>query len=315
MSGRVKLRRRLDRETRSIHRFSVLATLADSRLTSVDTGTAAAARLDVEVIVNDANDNAPKFEHMSYACRLPPPSSLSATSVKSKSVDDDVERSGPRCVVHATDDDEGLAARLSYHFDVNIDDSEDDRDLFEINSDTGEFRWATAAAFDTIRCPPSGYRLRVAVVDSGLPTQRSASAGVVVVMTTADEQCRPRLPRDDHGVLRLTVDENAPAYSRIGSAAASSDSGLLTGKYFGIRYSVDLRSKAGTSDHRSEQENANDRFGVDPETGEVFTKVVLDREERSRYAFRIVAVIGNDSLASGLRMWSCSVRLYVINRT
>jgi len=298
ITGRIKLRRRLDRETKSIHRFSVLAAAAACRLTFFD------GRLDVEVIVTDANDNNPKFDRQFYVCRLPPPPTPAANTMSS--LDDDIERPHQRCTIQASDNDEGLAARLSYHFDVNVDDSDDDRGSFDIDSETGEIRWAAAAAFDVIRCPPEGYRLRVAATDGGFPTQRSTSVGIFVVMTTEDGPCRARLTGDGDGILRLAVEENSPSYSRIGSAAVVTESGrLMSGKYFGMRYSLDFRVKTLASDDVDDQENAvlvGDRFGIDSETGEVFTKIVLDREQRSRYEFQIVAVIGQNSQAKGSRI-------------
>jgi hypothetical protein len=304
-TGRVQLRRRLDRESASVHRFTVLAVAAeanDHRLSSSSSSAdawSASAHVDIEISVIDVNDNAPTFDRASYACRLPVPTT--EPTLRSDAEDTpDVHRSlvtSSQCAVHATDDDEGPAARLTYHFDV--DDDDDDRDMFEINHQTGELSWASTAFSDGrgVRCRPGAYRLRVVATDDGMPPRWSTSVAIVTVTATSGP-CEPRFD----GVRRLTIAENQPAYSRIGIVTPTVGSGSPA-EIFGVRYSI-VAAEMDSVDGDSPADGTiiGARFAVDQATGELFTRVAMDREERSQYKFRIAASFAADDIATGENM-------------
>jgi hypothetical protein len=318
-TGRVQLRRRLDRETASVHRFTVLAVSSEAgnHLSSSSSSADAwsvAAQLDVEISVVDVNDNAPTFDRAAYVCRLSPPSSTAMTTTTTPTTTTTKTTTTPkhqpaaentlrvgrslvtssRCAVHATDDDEGPAARLTYHFDV--DDDDDDRDLFEIDPQTGEISWEPTAFGDgrDVRCAPGAYRLRVVATDDGMPPRRSTSVAIVTVTATGGP-CEPRFD----GLRRLTIAENQPAYSRIGTVAPTVASGSPA-EMPGVRYSlVAAEAESGDGDPLTDGTLIGARFAVDPATGELFTRVVLDREARSRYKFRIVASVAVDDVTAG----------------
>ena len=101
-TGVVRLRRELDRETKSFHRFSVTATTENSRQKK---------RLSVLIVVVDSNDKSPIFSQSSYTCHV-----TSATSGFS-----------PPCLVSASDADEGNNGRLVYFLSANDDATDDFR--------------------------------------------------------------------------------------------------------------------------------------------------------------------------------------------
>lgn len=300
-TGRIRLRRRLDRESNPVHRFTVI--VENLQLTT----SSASATLDVEVDVADANDNCPTFERPFYACRLP----LPRTAATSTNVDQNVDRvstSSPsnRCAVRATDRDQGPAARIRYYFDTDAVDDEEEQsylDLFDVNSVTGEIRWSNSPADGDIRCPPNAYRLRVVAADDGDPPCRSATAAVVTVTVVGDDgPCRLRFD-DDGETVRLSVGENLASYSRVGQVHAATMSGSRSRTSIGyvgrrtVRYS--MTTEGGGGDESEMMARAGivmERFVVDAKTGEIFTRVPLDREEREQYSFRVTASYDIDSV-------------------
>jgi len=140
-TGEIRLRRSLDRETASFHRFTVAAT-ADNANTGY---------LNVLLTVTDVNDHNPVFSQHSYVCHV--------TSSTSGDI--------PVCAVIASDADEGDNAKIVYFLLAD----DDALDIFHINAHSG--------AIYVNRSAPGNRTLTVVATDAGaLP--RNSSALVVV---------------------------------------------------------------------------------------------------------------------------------------
>uniref|UniRef100_A0AAF5D803 Cadherin domain-containing protein n=1 Tax=Strongyloides stercoralis TaxID=6248 RepID=A0AAF5D803_STRER len=114
-------------------------------------------KLDVTVIILDANDNPPIFEKTKY----------STTISSNASIDDEV------LTVKAIDSDEGENAKITYKIIENYDRS---NDLFKIDKDIGIIRIAQTTTF----IPGTIYEFHVLAQDHGLPQKLESTVPVKV---------------------------------------------------------------------------------------------------------------------------------------
>ncbi|XP_068061631.1 protocadherin alpha-2-like [Anomalospiza imberbis] len=133
------LTKALDRETIPVHRLVLTAT--DGGRPSL-TGT-----MELEILVLDANDNAPQFNQSVYKVQLP-------------------ENTAPGTVffqLTATDKDEGINQEIYYSFSDAV--SAKIQELFKIDEKSGEVRTIGELDFEDIQ----SYDLEIEVRDKGTP--------------------------------------------------------------------------------------------------------------------------------------------------
>ncbi|XP_031561240.1 protein dachsous-like [Actinia tenebrosa] len=184
VSGKITLSKKVDHEAKSS--YSLTVTASDHGSPPMSTS------IVVKVIVDDVNDNPPKFPRDMYNC------SIAENMVKGATV----------CYVTAVDPDSSANGRLVYTIAGG-------NGTFLINSDTGEI--TTTAPLD--RESTASYRLTVTVSDG--KTFRSGPSftdSVTVYVTVQDENDNP--PKFIGAPYRMEVKEDASFGTSVGRVSA-----------------------------------------------------------------------------------------------
>jgi len=170
----------------------------------------------------------------------------------------------PVCAVEATDLDEGENGRIVYFLLAHDDD--DDGGVFRVDPRTG------AIYADR---PASGNRtLTVVATDAGA-SPRTSSA---LVLVTSDVPANVSCAVD---ALEMIVEENRPAHSVVGT----------------VRLVYDDGTNVPVTRYQLIQDGGPESFDVDVETGEIVTKLILDREQQADYSFAVSAVYALQGLS------------------
>ncbi|KYN09067.1 Cadherin-related tumor suppressor [Trachymyrmex cornetzi] len=159
---------------------------------------------------------------------------------------------------------------------------EGDTDLFRINASTGDI--SLLRPLDRELVPE--YTLTVSAMDTGSPPLTGSGIVRIVVLDVNDHS--PEFARQDY---KATVVENAPAGTWVIKPHATDKDEGFNAK---ISYNL-LGDKA-------------ERFSADPDTGEVFTMVPLDREQTAVYYLTLVA---RDSSPTEPRASAVNLTIYV----
>lgn len=191
----------------------------------------------LKIQVTDVNDNDPLFRYPSYRTELIENNYVGAIVLR----------------VNASDADEGDNADLRYSLRSSSG--------FEIDEDSGVIK--ATKSFD--REVAASYRFFAVVSDRGKPTPRSSSAEVVVdIIDINDER-----PRFEHHTYSLSVAENSPAGTEVGTVKAVDPD---IGSFGHVTYAT-----------------TSDMFSVDRDTGLIITLQPLDREVLPVYTITVVA--------------------------
>jgi len=161
----------------------------------------------------------------------------------------------PVCTVAATDLDEGENARIAYFLLAD----DDALDIFHIDQHSGEIRANRSV---------SGNRtLTVVATDAGALPRTSSALVLVTSHVSPNVNCAV-------DSLRMEIEENRPAHSVVGTVHLAYDDGtdVVVTRYQLI------------------QDGGQESFDVDVKTGEIVTKLILDRELRSDYSLSVSAV-------------------------
>ncbi|KAG9437757.1 cadherin-related tumor suppressor isoform X1 [Apis mellifera carnica] len=140
---------------------------------------------------------------------------------------------------------------------------EGDTDLFRINASTGDIFLLRPLDRESV----AEYTLTLVAMDTGSPPLTGSGIVRIVVLDVNDHI--PEFTRQEY---RATVTENSVSRTWVTKPHATDKDEGLNAK---IRYSL--------------LGEYSERFTVDPETGEVFTVVPLDREQTSVYHLTLVA--------------------------
>jgi len=180
-SGRITLRRPLDREISAEHWIIVTAS---------DEGTPSrTATMTLIVTVLDVNDRHPVFHSEGYSFQVLRPVPLGAVVGR----------------VRANDSDAGSEnSRLTYYLHHGR-----LADIFDVRSPSGEIRTKVVLGHDTAR----RYLLEVVAADGGVP---SLSATATVMVLLYDENRDGVVPTFTRSRYVFNVTENQPAESRVG---------------------------------------------------------------------------------------------------
>lgn len=164
--------------------------------------------------------------------------------------------------ISATDADSGLNARIYYDFD-----SGNEQSWFAIDQDTGLV--TTIARLD--REIQGSAELRVTARDGG-PNPRYASTHLRVTVLDENDEA----PRFTQSIVEVTLSENTPPHSLVATLAAVDNDQGTNGS---ITYSL----------HPGVLREYPKTFALDALTGQLTTKIGLDRETIADYRVLIVA--------------------------
>lgn len=163
------------------------------------------------------------------------------------------------CTVTATDGDEGLNGRLVY-FLLTDDDS---LDAFYIDPYNGTIY--------TNRHQPTTARrnstLTVVAMDAGVVPRNSRALVVVTSDVSPGVNCAV-------SSRQMTIEENQPAFRVVGSVHLASHDG----------------TNVPVTRYQLIQDGGQQTFDVNVKTGEIVTKLMIDREQQSVYSLSVTAV-------------------------
>lgn len=183
----------------------------------------------------------------------------------------------PLLTVNATDKDVGENAEVSYEVD------EDGQNLVTIDSKSGLLR--TNAVFDHEKM--AQLEFHVIAYDGGFPTLSSSATVVVKVLDVNDAY-----PIFAKAAYNFATFENQPVGTEIGTVSANDADDP---PYDTVTYTMQAR------------QDVADAFRVEPNTGKIVAKRVLDREARPMYTMNIIASNAGTSHGSS----TTSVTVYV----
>lgn len=181
-SGFILLQKALDREEQGFYNLTVIASDQGQPVQSTT--------LNLTVIVEDANDNAPVFSSSSYEVK----------------VSEDQELGSALLTLSATDQDAGANALVTYQ--ITDQRPQTSSSVFLIDSSTGQLSLSQQLDYETIR----KFEVKVEASDGGQPTQ---STETLVLVCVEDVNDNP--PEFSQAVYDVSVFENhqkgSPVYT------------------------------------------------------------------------------------------------------
>lgn len=244
---RLVLVRSLDRETRDLHHMKVLA--YDGGLPP------RSGSIEVEVVVTDANDNAPVFEYDSYEVGVVENIAQSTTVARVRASDRDIEKNGQ--VVH-------------YFSSQTI---ESYGDVFAIDASTGEMQVVGVVDFESTPV----YRLIVNAKDGG---QDPLTSETMIVIRVKDANDNPPLI-----VINTLVAFN--------TNIAKVTEGIEPGSF--VAHILVSDADSGLNGQFNCSLDVEDQFQLrSTSDGEymILNKVSLDREQRELYRVQLTCMDG-----------------------
>nr|XP_032511121.1 cadherin-23 isoform X1 [Danaus plexippus plexippus] len=203
----------------------------------------------VLIDVLDVDDNTPVFDKSVYTAVVPENVPIGINVVK----------------LTAVDPDEGLGGEIKYEF---LDEGEA-HGLFTIDSTTGEVTTRSAL---TGRGRTDPYRLLVGAVDGG-GHSGDASLSLYIGDVSANDGV-PRFIRPADGEV-LNVSENATIGTSVFQVVASDPD--------------DPTQPSGQLSYSIQQDDADSKiFSIDPDSGLLTTRQMLDRESKATYTLVLV---------------------------
>ncbi|KER32577.1 hypothetical protein T265_01447 [Opisthorchis viverrini] len=245
----------------------------------------------VGINVLDVNDNAPKFQETLYQFSLledDGEQTLQEYTSRNRSW---LSATG-RVFVRATDEDEGPNSRINYALKHSDDNSPDNR--FSIDAETGQL--FALGPFD--REQERKHRLVVVATDNGEPKLTGLCTVEVIVMDVNDNA--PFFPqqRTSTGGYSFSVLENQLPGTRIGQVEAFDadqiSSTLLASEMLdatngGSGLSIKVKDQTNSEKLTFGLKNETDAqaFWIDPKSGVLITRAILDREKQAAYTFHV----------------------------
>ncbi|CAL8088839.1 unnamed protein product [Calicophoron daubneyi] len=253
----------------------------------------------VGVNVLDVNDHAPKFEESVYHYTILEDDGESEESRRNTNGRRSWVTPDGRAFVKAVDLDSGQNQRVEYYLQNGGDESADNR--FAVDKNTGEL--LALGPFDRESIPT--HRITILAVDGGHPPH---SGSCTVQVTVADVNDNPPLfsPQTSvTGGYTFSVLENQLPGTKIGQVEAY-DPDLLPSPSLDIAQGIlpvgnlkpgEKSSSAGKERLTFSLKNEKDAqaFWIDPKSGVIITRAVLDREVQSTYAFHVTVRDGPNS--------------------
>ncbi|XP_046748553.1 fat-like cadherin-related tumor suppressor homolog isoform X2 [Diprion similis] len=228
-NGVLKTVGQLDRETQA--KYSLTAHVQDRDKPAWECSS------QLEILVSDLNDNAPKFTMQSYSATLP----------------EDVEVGTLVTKVHATDDDIGINRKVKYEF---------------IDSAEGHFLIAADSGIVTLAKPldretKAMYNVSIQAVDQGTPQLFSVATLIVNVQDINDNP--PEFASKFYFARVPEIDAVGTEVARV--LATSKDTGVNADVYYSIvggnehkKFQIDTQTGVITIAEQLDYERAKDYF-------------------------------------------------------
>ncbi|XP_023290467.1 protein dachsous [Orussus abietinus] len=251
--GKLILARNLDRERKDRYVLGLGSREDNATAASVlETGDL----VTVVVVVEDVNDNYPRFLEESYQV----------------AVKEDAPRGSTVAILRAKDEDLPGSPAATVVYDIT---SGNDAGLFRIDTTSG-----AVLVNATLDCDlgPEVHALVVMACDTDPVTPLCALARLRVRLEDVNDNS-PKFPVSEY--LEF-VGENEPVGTTVFSARASD---LDRGIFGTLNYSIVSAAATGFSDI----DDSWRLFAVDAKTGTVTTRAIFDYEQRNRYAFTLRA--------------------------
>uniref|UniRef100_A0A672G816 Cadherin domain-containing protein n=1 Tax=Salarias fasciatus TaxID=181472 RepID=A0A672G816_SALFA len=231
-------------------------------LTAEDGGTPArSGTASVIVRVLDTNDNAPKFEKTNMNVKILENSPIGSLRFS---------------VSNAVDPDVGSNSVKTYHL------SESDFFTIEIQTGRDGSKFADLILKKSLnREQQAVHNLILTAVDGGMPSSSGTASIIVHVLDTNDNA--PAFEKDSY---QVNVLENSPIGSLVIHLNATD---LDEGSNADLQYSYSLYTS----------EKAQETFYLNPITGEITVKGMLNYEDVKLYDMEIIATDKGDSVLSG----------------
>ena len=212
----------------------------------------------VIVDVLDINDNSPKFSLDVYA----------------EVIDDQFGNETAILQVNARDSDAGQNSTITYSFTPTVGAVEDVSTHFRINASSG----AIYLRQSTI--PIGDYRLTVQATDSGVPQAMSSTAIVLICVIRA----RPSVFFFNISAT-LFIEENQPSRMMVGRAILLTTGGEINPNDFmnNLYFSIIGGDSVATTN------SSFPLFGIESDTGVVYTIAPLDREAADSHVIVVLA--------------------------
>lgn len=238
--------KQLDRE--NIQSYSLHLMLSDNEMpmNMLDNST----RVNVFVLVDDANDNAPVFEKTSYSAVVSEAAPIKYSVERIQATDADLESSPNSEIVYAIS-------------------SGNDAGLFSIDLVSGVLTVNDKLDYDQGAVE---YNLMIRACDSGVVAM--CTLGTYRIELSDENDNEPFFPLTEY--VEFIGENEAISVSVFTAHAIDLDRGL----YGQLNYSIEAMSPATAA-----VENESKMFDVDAATGTVTTKAVFDYEEKNSYAF------------------------------
>ena len=249
-NGEIRVSCSLDRETEPRYELHVDARDGDA----LGYGT---------VIVNvlDINDNPPRFSLDVYA----------------EVIDDEFGNDTAILQVTAKDSDHRENGSITYTFTPTVGETEDTLIYFRVDESSG----AVYLRESTI--PIGDYRLTVQATDGGQPQAMSSTALVLICVTRA----RPSILSFNTSTV-LSVEENQPSSTLVGRATLLTTGGEINPSEFvgNLHFSI---IRVDSTDTSTRTNTSLSLFGIQAETGDIYTTRPLDRETADRHVISVLA--------------------------
>ncbi|XP_070186164.1 cadherin-23-like isoform X3 [Littorina saxatilis] len=244
VTGQLTVAKQLDRETKGAYRLEVMA--RDSDPDVVDQKSRRAA---LTIFVTDVNDNAPQFLPLG-------PSSPTVAEIA------DIGKSV--FTVSANDHDEGANGQVEYRLTTDTNATVGDSSLFSIEKSSGIVKVA-----QRLHAKAGFYYITVLASDKGAESKSTTKQYVIDVYDVNDAFPVFVHPDPNNPVVQI-LEDVPPGTLVIKLEAEDSD----TGRNGLVEYSLDLQQE----DPRTLQ-----TFSLNSTSGELTTKVALDRETVENY--------------------------------
>ncbi|XP_066594153.1 protein dachsous [Prorops nasuta] len=269
--GRLTLAKSLDRETKDGYVLRL-----GSRCENTTSGSLVGEEpVTVMIVVEDVNDNYPRFLEEVYQVSIKEDASLGSTVT----------------ILKAKDDDSPDTPASTLIYDIT---SGNDAGLFHVERTTGAVMVNASLDCDLA---PEVYNLVVMACDSDPVYPLCALTKLRVRLEDVNDNS-PKFPVSEY--LEF-VGENEPIGTAVFAARASD---LDRGIFGSLNYSIVSAAATGFSDI----DDSWRLFTVDAKSGRVTTRAVFDYEQRNRYAFTLKAT------DTGGRTASVRVRVEIESR-
>uniref|UniRef100_A0A3Q3VWS3 Cadherin domain-containing protein n=1 Tax=Mola mola TaxID=94237 RepID=A0A3Q3VWS3_MOLML len=242
-------------------------------LTAVDGGKPArSGTVSIIVHVLDTNDNAPTFNKANYDLKIMENSPIGSLVIN----------------LNATDLDEGSNSDITYSYSLYT--SEKTQETFNLNPSTDGSKFAELILKKALdREQQAVHNLILTAVDGGKPARSGTASVIVHVLDTNDNA-----PTFNKANYDLKIMENSPIGSLVINLNATD---LDEGSNSDITYSYSLYTS----------EKTQETFNLNPSTGEITVKGMLNYEDFRIYDMEVIATDKGANSLSG----QCTIKILI----